>query len=66
VAVIDLGAGGALVESTARLLPGRPVVLQLLRAGEARVLPARVLRCEVCALSAGAIRYRGALRFDEG
>lgn len=65
VEVVDLGAGGALLEGTARLMPGTHVVL-LLRSDERSVaVDCRVTRCEVVALDGDStIRYRGAVRFD--
>lgn len=64
VNVIDLSSGGALVETTARLLPGASVELQLAAHGWRGSAQARVLRCEVCAVVAGGIRYRAALGFE--
>jgi PilZ domain len=63
--VIDLSAGGALIETDWRLAPGMRVELQL---GEPTVLfkaTARVLRCHVALLGRERIRYRGALVFEE-
>jgi len=65
VEVVDLGAGGALLEGTTRLMPGMHVVL-LLRSDERSVaVDCRVTRCEVVALDGDStIRYRGAVRFN--
>jgi len=63
--IVDLSAGGALIETEWRLLPGTRVELQL---GEPLALykvNARILRCHVAHLDRGRIRYRGALVFDE-
>ena len=66
VLLLDIGNGGALVEASSRMLPGAPVVLQLLMPEGARCIRGRVLRCEVTALDpCRGVRYRGALRFDE-
>ena len=66
VVLLDVGDGGALVEASARMLPGTPVVLQLLMPEGARCIRGRVLRCEVASLDpCRGVRYRGALRFDE-
>jgi hypothetical protein len=59
--VVDLSAGGALIETDWRLLPGMRVEMQL---GEPAVLfrvAGRVLRCHVALLD----RERCALMFDE-
>jgi hypothetical protein len=64
LAIVDIGAGGALVESNCRLLPGTAVGVHLAGAGGAVSMDARVVRCCVCALDLrGGIRYRGALEF---
>ncbi len=65
VAVIDLASGGALIEASARLLPGATVELHLGAPGWRWFATARVLRCRVSALVAEqGVRYRAALRFD--
>jgi hypothetical protein len=62
--LLDIGAGGALVESRARLLPGKPVDLQLTGPELSLNLRAVVVRCSVCALDSDhGVRYRGALAF---
>jgi hypothetical protein len=63
--IVDMSAGGALVETECRLLPGMRVELQV---GEPIALynvKARILRCHVALLDRERIRYRGALIFDE-
>ncbi len=66
VALVDIGDGGALVETPARLFPGTRVVLQLVAPGGAVSVRGRVVRCEVAALDpAQGVRYRGAVSFDE-
>jgi hypothetical protein len=59
-----VSAGGALIETEWRLLPGTRVELQV---GEPAVfkVTARILRCHVERLDRERIRYRGALAFDE-
>jgi hypothetical protein len=64
VTVIDLAAGGALVEGRARLLPGASVELQLVGPDWSWVSTARVLRCRVSALLEEGVRYRAALQFE--
>ena len=63
--IVDLSAGGALIETDWRLFPGMRVELQL---GEPPVffnVTGRVLRCHVALLDRERIRYRGALAFDQ-
>lgn len=62
--VLDVSAGGALVEVAHRLLPGSFVDLQFERHAERAVLRGRVVRCLVAAIGADFVRYRGAVRFD--
>ena len=62
--IVDIGGGGALVESARRLLPGVTLVVHLTSADRALKCDARVLRCSVYALEAGLVRYRGALEFS--
>ncbi len=66
VSVVDLSAGGALVQAGQPLRPGARVHLQLVTTRQAFGLLAVVLRCAVWTLHAehGAT-YRGALRFEE-
>ena len=74
VRVLDLSPGGGLIETSARLLPGSSVDLQLesspmaLQPGvrDARTLiRATVVRCCIGGLSPERIVFRGALQFDE-
>lgn len=66
VRVVDFSAGGALVEVTARLLPGATVVLHILGVNGPHTVRATVLRCCVAALDrATGVRYRAALAFEE-
>lgn len=66
VSVVDLSAGGALVQAGQPLRPGARVHLQLVTTRQAFGLVAVVLRCTVWTLHAehGAT-YRGALQFEE-
>jgi PilZ domain-containing protein len=66
VLVVDLSAGGALVQAAQPLRPGARVHLQLVTTVKAFALVARVLRCAVWTLHAehGAT-YRGALQFED-
>lgn len=61
VQLINVSAGGALVASDCRLLPGARTELQL--SGCPRVLvPGRVERCRITSLEP--LRYEGAIVFD--
>ena len=62
--VVDLSAGGALIETDCRLLPGVRVELQLGDPKRPLAVVGRVLRCEVALVRRDRIRYRGALAFD--
>ena len=65
VTVLNVSAGGALVEADARLLPGSTVELHVSAPGWQWSGPARVLRCHVSALVAdNGVRYRAALGFE--
>jgi hypothetical protein len=66
VHVVDLSAGGALVQAGQPLRPGARVHFQLVTTVRAFGLVARILRCAVWTLDAeaGAI-YRGALQFED-
>jgi hypothetical protein len=64
VSLLDLSAGGALVESDRRLSPGSSVELQLEGASRRTVVRGRVLRCSVAQVHADSICYRGAISFD--
>jgi hypothetical protein len=66
VRVVDLSAGGALVQADQPLRPGARVHLQLVTTVRTFALVARVLRCAVWMLDAeqGAT-YRGALQFED-
>jgi PilZ domain len=66
VVLIDLSAGGALIEGPRPLRPGMRVHVQLVSGTHRFGLTAHVLRCSVASLDSDAgVRYRGALRFDE-
>ena len=66
VTIINLSAGGVLLEADRPLRPGARVHLQLVTEVRTLVVPAHVLRCAVWTLKelAGP-RYRGALRFEQ-
>ncbi|MEP6916958.1 MAG: hypothetical protein ABJC89_14995 [Acidobacteriota bacterium] len=64
LSLIDLSAGGALVESSAPLRPGAIGALTMTgRTGSVETASFRVLRCQVASLNGGLV-YRGACVFD--
>jgi PilZ domain-containing protein len=63
-AVIDVSAGGALIETPRRLLPGAAIELQLISEAGRVAVRGRVLRCAVWRIRPGSIWYRGAVAFD--
>jgi hypothetical protein len=62
VALIDVSAGGALLESESRLYPDSEALLELARGDDKIVVPFRVLRSQFTVLG-GSPRYRGACAF---
>jgi hypothetical protein len=62
--VIDVSAGGALVETAHRLLPGSAVDVQLETPDRRATVRGRVLRCAVASVGSTAVCYRGAIGFD--
>jgi hypothetical protein len=65
IGLLDLSAGGALIEAPTRLLPGTCVELQLAAPGWRWTVTARVLRCRVSALVPDqGVRYKAALMFE--
>jgi hypothetical protein len=66
VAVIDLSAGGALVQASRPLRPGARVHLRLETARRTFSVAAHVLRCAVWSLDPDdGVTYRGALQFAD-
>ncbi len=65
LALVNIAAGGALVESSRRLLPGTTVILLLSTDQEALTVRARVVRCSVHALGTHGVLYQGALAFAD-
>jgi hypothetical protein len=64
VSLIDVSAGGVLVESDRRLMPGAPVELHFRVDHGSEIVRGRVVRCAVARLQANSICYRGAVAFD--
>src|SRR5258708_33384534 len=62
--IIDVSAGGALVETTYRLLPGTSVELHVETDTRHTRVRGQVLRCAVVRVRPTAVCYRGAIRFD--
>jgi hypothetical protein len=64
VVVVDVSAGGALVETSYRLLPGTSVELQMESKSRSACLRGRVVRCAVARVHPASMTYRGAIAFD--
>jgi hypothetical protein len=62
--LLDISAGGVLIETTHRLLPGTTVELQLDSLNGRDSARGQVTRCEVVSVRAGSISYRGAVSFE--
>jgi len=64
VRIVNIGPFGALVESQARLRPGRRAELQLVTAGtdQKQIVPGTVERCQVSTLQP--LSFRGAIAFE--
>jgi hypothetical protein len=63
--LLDVSAGGALIETPSRLTPGAQILVEFLAPAtrEATLVRSRVMRSHVAALDGG-VRYRGACSFD--
>jgi hypothetical protein len=64
VLLIDVSAGGALLETGRRLLPGSSIELHLATRERRTLVRGSVLRCAVARLSRNAVCYRGAIGFE--
>lgn len=62
--LLDVSAGGALVETTCRLLPGSPIDLHVATNERRASVRGCVLRCEVVGVRAAGMCYRSAIGFD--
>lgn len=62
--VVDVSAGGALIETSERLLPGTAVELQLETRTDRAIVRGQVLRCAVVRLRPTWVCYRGAIVFE--
>lgn len=63
--IVDVSAGGMLVESDRRLLPGTSIQLQLEASGRRLAVRGRIVRCAVARLQPSSVCYRGAICFDQ-
>ena len=64
LAVVNIGDAGALVEGTARLLPGTHVEVHVVTREGRTLVRSRVTRAWVFAVAADVLQYRAALVFD--
>jgi PilZ domain len=62
--VIDVSAGGALIETSLRLLPGAAIELQVETGSDHTSVRGHVLRCVVVRLRPTWVCYRGAIVFE--
>lgn len=62
--LLDVSAGGALIETAYRLLPGASVELHVETAQHRTCVRGRVLRCAVVGVCSTLICYRGAIGFE--
>lgn len=63
--LIDVSAGGALIETHHRLLPGTSVELHMETETRRVSVRSRVLRCAIVRVRAASVCYQGALGFDQ-
>jgi hypothetical protein len=64
LAVVEIGDAGALVEGTARLLPGTHIEVHVVTREGRTLVRSRVTRAWVFAVAADILQYRAALVFD--
>jgi len=62
--LLDVSAGGALLETTYRLLPGSPIELHVATNERRASVRGGVLRCAVVGVRAAGMCYRSAIGFD--
>ncbi len=63
-ALIDVSTGGALIETSRRLLPGAVVEIYMETESRRASVRGRVLRCAVVKVRPSAMHYRAAIQFD--
>lgn len=64
VVLLDVSAGGALIETEARLQPESEAMLEIISDLRRTLVPFRVVRSQISALD-GSLRYRGACVFSQ-
>jgi len=64
LAVVNIGDAGALVEGTARLLPGTHVEVHVVTREGRTLVRSRVMHASVFAVAADILEYRAGLAFD--
>ena len=62
--LLNVSAGGALIETRHRLMPGTTIELQLATSDRRIAIRGRVARSVVSCLRSGRVLYRGAIVFD--
>ena len=62
--LVDVSAGGALIETHRRLLPGTSVELHMESERRQASVRGRVVRCAVVKVRPASVCYRGAISFD--
>ncbi len=65
IQLVNLSSGGALLESTSRILPGARICIRLAAADALFLLHGRVLQSRASALSGTGITYQCRVAFDE-
>jgi hypothetical protein len=65
ITILNASAGGVLVETVHRLMPGAAVELHLEAQGRRTMVRGRLLRCYVASLGALSISYRAAIAFEQ-
>lgn len=63
--IVDVSAGGALIETDWRLLPGTRAELQVGDPVTVHRVKGRIVRCHVALLDRERVRYQGAIAFEE-
>lgn len=65
MSLIDVSAGGALLEAEVQMRPGASLSLEIATTNEQpAIVPMRVIRCELAAIRPDALVYRGAVEFS--